>query len=98
MKLNEILTKLMKEADISPTKLSKATNVPLSTLHGWMQGIEPRSISQVKNIADFFGINIDYLCFGKDPFEDSNNPIIQYENEINAGTFEVVLRKVKNEE
>lgn len=96
MKLQTTLKELIKGADITPTKLSKATGVPLSTLHGWLNGIEPKSITQLKSVSELFGISLDSLCFG---FEEGSvfatNPFKEYEQEINIGQFEVILRKRK---
>lgn len=92
MELKMILKKLIKEKGITITALSKKTKVPLQTLHGWLQGSEPKSLRQVKKVADFFEVDLDYLCFG---IENKKTNFIDYQDEINAGIFEVVLRRVK---
>jgi lambda repressor-like predicted transcriptional regulator len=91
MELKAILKKLIKIKGISVAHLSRETKVPLPTLHGWLQGTEPKSLRQVKIVADYLGVDLDYLCFGvrtKPELED-------FQDEINAGIFEVVLRRVK---
>lgn len=94
MELKTILKKLIKEKGISIIHLSRATKVPLQTLHGWLHGSEPKSIHQVKKIADYFEVDLDYLCFGIKP-KLIKNKIEELQDEINAGIFEVVLRRVK---
>lgn len=90
MKLTELLNGLIKKRGITITSLSRISNVPLQTLHGWLQGSEPKSIRQVKKIADFFNVDLDYLCFGI----EQEKPIFQnFKEDINAGIFEVILRK-----
>lgn len=93
MKLRFIMRDLIRERGITITALSRATKVPLQTLHGWLQGSEPRSLKQVKNVADYFDVDLDYLCFGIE--EKQAKKISDFEDEINAGVFEVVLRRVK---
>lgn len=73
--------------------LARATGIAPQTLNNWRAGQEPRSISQLKRVADYFEVSLDYLCFGK---ESMKKEIIEdFSDEINAGVFEVVLRRVK---
>ncbi len=92
MELKTILKKLIKEKGMTIAALSRSTKVPLQTLHGWLQGSEPKSLKQVKKVADHLGVDLDYLCFGIEPKKPSFN---DYQDEINAGIFEVVLRRIK---
>ena len=93
MNLKIILKDLIEDRGITVTNLSKATQIPPQTIHNWLTGVEPRSFKQVKKVADFLGVTLDYLCFG---IVAKNNSIESYGDEINAGIFEVVLRRVKN--
>lgn len=94
MVLKTILKKLIKEKGITITHLSRASKVPLQTLHGWLQGSEPKSLRQVKAVADYLEVDLDYLCFGIKP--KAYKPQLEdFNHEINAGVFEVVLRRVK---
>ncbi len=94
MELKTVLRKLIKEKGLTIAGLSRSTKVPVQTLHGWLHGSEPKSIRQLKTIADHLGVDLDYLCFGIKSRSDSIK-IEKFENEINAGIFEVVLRRVK---
>jgi len=92
MQLKTILKRLIKEKGLTITGLSRTTKVPLQTLHGWLQGSEPKSLRQVKAVADQLDVDLDYLCFG---IESKNETFSTFKDEINAGIFEVVLRRVK---
>lgn len=94
MELKTVLRKIIKEKGLTVASLSRATKVPVQTLHGWLQGVEPKSVRQLKAVADYLGVDLDYLCFGIRP-KSENNKIEKLEDEINAGVFEVVLRRVK---
>lgn len=92
MELKSILRKVIHEKGMTIIALSRASKVPVQTLHGWLQGSEPKSIRQLKAVADCLGVDLDYLCFG---IKSGSDKIEMFENEINAGVFEVVLRRIK---
>lgn len=94
MKLAKRLRHLLAEKDLTISQLSRATKIPRQTLDNWASGQEPRSLNQVKKVADYFNISVDNLCFGK----EQKTSITEFHDEINAGVFEVVLRRVKKEE
>jgi transcriptional regulator with XRE-family HTH domain len=93
MELKSILKHLIKEEGITISQLSKRTQVPVQTLHNWLNGIEPRSLKQVRKVSEYFEVSLDYLCFGVGKRTQSG--IENYTEEINAGVFEVVLRRIK---
>ena len=99
MHLKDNLKKLIKVNGITVAHLSRSTRIPLQTLHGWLSGTEPKSVKQLKIIASYFEVTIDDLCFyssNSSPVQNQeNNKIKDYQEEINAGTFEVVLRRIK---
>ncbi|MFM6930360.1 MAG: helix-turn-helix domain-containing protein [Bdellovibrio sp.] len=94
MELKSILRKLIKEKGLTVASLSRGAKVPVQTLHGWLHGVEPKSIRQLKSVADYLDVDLDYLCFGIRQKVDRDK-IEKFEDEINAGVFEVVLRRVK---
>jgi transcriptional regulator with XRE-family HTH domain len=96
MKLSAQLKQLIKARGTTMTNVSRATSIPVQTLHSWVSGATPRDISAVKKVADYFDVSVDYLAFGMEPKAKRSHAITELEDEINAGIFEVVLRKVKN--
>lgn len=98
MHLRENLRKLIVQNGMTVVHLSRSTKIPLQTIHGWLAGSEPKSLKQLKKIADFFEISIDQLCFNSPSNtikKNQKNRIEEFQDEINAGTFEVVLRRIK---
>ena len=65
MHLDKQLKALLKEYGINTLKLSKLSGAPNSTFSDWLGGSSPKNISQVKIIADYFSVSIDFLCFGE---------------------------------
>lgn len=94
MKLDKTLKALLDERRISITALSKETGVPHQTLHNWLTGMEPRSLRQVKIVSKYFGVSLDFLCFGESSEGEMRSKLDTHRDEINAGVFEVVLRRV----
>lgn len=92
MKLEQILKDLLHERDMTVAQLSRTTGVALQTLDNWLSGQEPRSLRQVKKVASYFEVPVDYLCFGE---TSEKKTIEDYKEEINAGIFEVILRRAK---
>ena len=91
--LKDNLKQLAKDFDISIAQLARETKIPPQTLNNWLSGVEPRSLSQVKRVADYFGVSIDELCFGES--SAGGEPIEKYDEEIKAGIYEVVLRRIR---
>lgn len=98
MKLDKTLKALLDEERISITALSKKTGVPHQTLHNWLTGMEPRSLRQVKIVAKYFGVSLDFLCFEEGSETKMRSKLDVHREEINAGVFEVVLRRVNGGE
>ena len=94
MELKSVLRKIIREKSLTITGVARATKVPLQTLHGWLNGSEPKSIRQLKVVADYLEVDLDHLCFGPKPLK-TKNELREHQDEINAGIFEVVLRRVK---
>lgn len=94
MQLSINLKKLMARDKISLVQLARMTKVPKQTLHNWLSGAEPKNLDQIRSVANTFNLSIEELCYGEKP--GKTRPVIDdYQEEINAGIFEVVLRRVK---
>jgi len=92
MNLKEQLSELLLQRHMSAAELSKEIGIPKSTISDWLSGTSPRNIAHVKKVADYFEVSLDYICFGE---TSKQNEINEYQDEINAGVFEVVLRRIK---
>jgi putative transcriptional regulator len=85
--------------NLSLKDLGQKLNVPTSTVHGWINGIPPRSIVTLKKIASLLECTIDELCFDevrnqstKGERNESNMTIV-----IDEEKYQVVLVKMKSE-
>lgn len=93
MKLRLNLKTLMDKERISLVELAKLSKVPKQTIHNWLSGAEPKSVEQLRSVASIFRLTIEELCFSEKPSKETS--IEKFSDEINAGIFEVVLRRVK---
>lgn len=87
MKLRIILKELMSASDLSQVKLSRLTGIPPQTLNNWLNGQEPRRIAQVKIVAAYFEVSLDYLLFGL-----HSGPIRSYT--FNSDKYEVLFTEI----
>lgn len=97
MKLKNNLKSLLEGHEITLTELAKETGVPKQTIHNWLCGTEPKSLGHVRPVAKYFDLTIEELCFGDEEKKSvsEKSTFETYEEEIKAGIFEVILRKVK---
>lgn len=95
IKIKTILKQLLNEHDMTAAQLARATKVPPQTINNWLSGLEPRNLSHIKSVADYFKVSVDYLVYGVIEKQKVKSRLEEYEDEINAGTFEVVLRRVR---
>ena len=66
LKFDKVLSKELQKRGLNANSLSLKSGIPRSTLYSWLGGACPdsRTIYFVKVLADFFGVNLDYLLFG----------------------------------
>lgn len=66
----EIFEQLLQKYGVSAYKVAKETGVTQSTLSDWKRGRSTPKSENMKKLADYFGVSIDYLMSGKeDPQE-----------------------------
>ncbi len=94
MKLGPTLTDLLKEKRISIKELATACNISAKTLYEWKSNRTPRNLNDVKKVAEVLGVSLHYLIFGEND-KTTISPLEQHDDEIKAGVYEVVLRRVK---
>ena len=66
----EIFEQLLKKYGVSAYKVAKETGVTQSTLSDWKRGRSTPKSENMKKLADYFGVSIDYLMTGKEETSD----------------------------
>lgn len=65
MKFLEILDYLMKKNGMRRADLSRALNIPPTTVNSWYaRGTARVDLDTLKKIADYFGVSLEYLVNG----------------------------------
>ena len=64
VKIQEKLSVLLKEYEISQTELSSMTQINKSTVHGYLQGVLPKGVISLIKLAQTFNISLDELVYG----------------------------------
>ena len=80
----KIFEQLLQKYGLSAYKVSKETGITQSTLSGWKRGRSTPKSDNMKKIADYFGVTIDYLMTGIEEPPEKESPLTKRdEKEIN---------------
>ena len=44
-------------------EFSQKLGVPISTVHGWINGVPPKNVMIIKKISNFLDVSVEDLCF-----------------------------------
>lgn len=85
----EIFAQLLEKYNVTPYKVSKETGVAQTTLSDWKRGRSTPKSDNMKKIADYFGVTVDYLMTGKNeqpkekknPYSDLKGIYLSYAKE-----------------
>lgn len=66
----EIFEQLLQKYGVSAYKVAKETGVTQSTLSDWKRGRSTPKSENMKKLADYFGVSIDYLMTGKEDLQE----------------------------
>lgn len=96
--LKNQLKLLLERHEITAAQLSRKSGVSQQVLSIWLRGGEPKKMSQVKKVADVFGVSVDHLCFGSG-LDNHTEKITELDSLLGegwvGGLFEVRFRRVK---
>lgn len=66
----EIFEQLLQKYGLTAYKVSKETGITQSTLSDWKRGRSTPKTENMKKIADYFGVSVEYLMTGKDEIKE----------------------------
>lgn len=90
IKLAENLNRLMASQKLTVTSAARKVGMNKSTLHNYCNGVIPRNLPKIKELADLLEVSLSELIFGQD-IETTN---INLSDGI-EGKFEVTIRRVE---
>lgn len=89
IKLAENLKKQMASKNLSLTSVAKKTGMNKSTLHNYCNGVVPRNLLKIKELADLFDVSLSELIFG----EARQEMLANTTNGID-GKFEITIKRI----
>lgn len=93
----EKIEQLLAEHKISLNKLSKQTGIPYTTLQNWRaRGSSPR-LENVKKIAEFFQVPLEYFSDDKKDFNSNISLSIGSINNSEVNAFSTIINASKEE-
>lgn len=96
--LKKQLACLLEDRGMTAAELSRKAKVPKQALSRWLSGQDVKNVSQLKRVADVFGVTVDHLLFGEGP-RDRNSSVSDIGQLLGdgwvGGTFELKLRRVR---
>lgn len=79
----EIFEQLLQKFGVTAYKVSKETGITQSTLSDWKRGRSTPKTGNMKKIADYFGVSVEYLMTGKEePKEKAPELTLKDERDI----------------
>lgn len=96
VKLNKILQKELKARKITINGLAKECKIPISVLHGWVNGTLPsaKNLHHIKSLTEYLGLTTDQLLFGS----TSNSRHTLFSNTFMDGKtqYRLIIEKVED--
>jgi transcriptional regulator with XRE-family HTH domain len=91
--LSETLRRLLSERDLSVASLAKSVDVPRSTINSWINSNSNPDLAQLDKVAQFLGLSIEQLAFGRD--ESDVVARLFEEAEVHTGVYRLTISKIK---
>lgn len=92
----ENFERLCKEREVTPSQVSRGTEISTATLTSWKKGKYTPKQDKLQKIADFFHVSVDYLMTGKELEEDiyTDNRLRELNKELRNNTefYNMVLK------
>ena len=85
----ENFDKLLKDFGVTRYQVSKATGVPQSSLSDWSKGKSKPKYENMKKLADYFGVSVDYLLGNSN---EKEKPAATEDDELNEYLEELKTR------
>ena len=94
----EIFEQLLQKYKVTAYKVSKETGVTQSTLSDWKRGRSTPKTDNMKKIADYFGISIDYLMTGKEEPEKKESELTARDARDISKDLKRIMEKLSSKE
>jgi hypothetical protein len=97
LKLSKVLQKELKARKITINAIAKECKIPVSVLHGWINGTLPsaKNLHHIKTLTSYLGLSTDHLLFGA----SSNNRHTLFSSTFMDGNtqYRLIIEKVEDD-
>ena len=90
----EIFEQLLQKYGLTAYKVSKETGITQSTLSDWKRGRSTPKTENMKKIADYFGVSVDYLMTGKEEAKEKDPELTARDERDIAKDLENIMAKL----
>ena len=94
----EIFEQLLQKYGLSAYKVSKETGITQSTLSDWKRGRSTPKTENMKKIADYFGVTVDYLMTGKEETPKKRSELTTKDERDIAKDLDNIMAKLSSGE
>jgi transcriptional regulator with XRE-family HTH domain len=91
IKLAENLKNQMASRNLTITTVARQIGMNKSTLHNYCNGVVPRNLIKIKELADLLEISLSELVFGS----NAEGLASEFEDGI-EGRFEVIVKRIQS--
>ena len=91
----EVFEQLLQKYGVTAYKVSKETGVTQSTLSDWKRGRSTPKSENMKKIADYFGVTVDYLMTGKANIEEKQISLTPKDKRDIAKDLDRIMGEIK---
>ena len=74
-------------------EFAQKIGVPISTVHGWLNGVPPKNVMIIKKISNFLEVSVEDLCFENHQKKD----LIESDLVMSIGNekFKLMFKKIR---
>lgn len=94
----EIFEQLLQKYGVTAYKVSKETGITQSTLSDWKRGRSTPKTENMKKIADYFGVSVEYLMTGKDEAKEKASELTARDERDIKKDLDSLRKKLINKE
>lgn len=97
IELKNVLKREMKTRNLTTNSLAKKCGIPVSVLHGWLQGVLPsaKNLHHISTLAKFLEVPVSVLLFNQ--FEAHPDRLVLFNSEFADGDhkYRLSVEKIK---
>lgn len=94
----EIFEELCKRNGVTPYRVCKDTGLTTATISNWKAGRYVPKADKMQKIADYFGVNIEYLMTGKEESIEKVQELTNRDERDIAKDLNNIMEKIENGE